>query len=148
MDLKHRTKQLVATVALAGAATAGTAGIAVAAEGDAGSGASAPAAAAQHHPRRAIRHAVARVVTETHGVERAELRAALRGGQSIAEYATSLGQEPQTVVDALVAAVNGRVDQAVANGRITAERGDEITANAPGRVDTLVNRHFGQGQGS
>ena len=145
MDIKHRTKQLVATVALAGAVTAGTAGIAVAAEGDGGG--AAPAATAQHDPRRAIRHAVARIVTETLGVDRAELRAALQGGQSISEYATSLGQDPQVVVDALVNAVNNRVDRAVADGSITEERGAEIKANAPARVETLVNRHVGEGQG-
>jgi hypothetical protein len=144
MDIKHRTKQLVAGVALAGAVTAGTAGVAVAAEGD-GSG-SAPAAA-EHHPRRAIRR-IAHVVRDALGVEHGALREALESGQSIAEYATSLGQDPQVVVDALLDAVSTRVDRAVANGRITAERGEEITANAPARVDTLMNRHFGQGQGS
>ena len=144
MNLTHRSKQLVATVALAGAVTAGTAGVAVAAEGD--PGAPAAPATAEHHPRRALRHAVGRVVSETLGVERAALREALRAGQSVAEYAESLGTDPQAVADALLAAVNERVDQAVADGRITAERGDEIRAKAPERVDTLLHRHFGAGR--
>ncbi len=148
MDITHRTKQLVAAVALAGAVTAGTAGVAVAADGDAGAGAgAAPAATAEHHPRRAL-HRAARVIRDTLGVEHGALREAMKGGQSIAEYATSLGQDPQVVVDALLDAVTTRVDRAVANGRITAERGEEIKAEAPARIDTLMNRHVGEGHGS
>lgn len=143
MDLAHRTRKLVAGVALAGAVTAGTAGVAVAADGDAPSGP--PTTAAEHHPRRAIRH-LGGIVAETLGVERVALRQALRSGQSIAEYAASLGQDPQVVVDALLDAVQARVDRAVADGRISAERGEESAAAAPERVDALVNRHFGQGQ--
>jgi len=146
MDLKHRSKQLVAGVALAGAVTAGTARIAVAAEGEGDAATPDAPATAEHHPRRALRHAIAGVVTETLGVERAQLREALRGGQSMAEYATSLGQDPQAVADALVAAAGERIDTAVANGRITAERGEELKAKVPERVATLLQRHVGDGR--
>ncbi|HEX5587084.1 MAG TPA: hypothetical protein VFZ17_07230 [Acidimicrobiia bacterium] len=146
MDIKHRTKQLVATVALAGAVTAGTAGMAFAADGT-----SAPAkdpSTQAAHPRLRARHALGGLVAKTIGIERADLRAALKSGQSVAEIAQAHNVDPQAVVDAVVSAVNQRVDQAVANGKITAERGDTIKGKVADRANTLVNRHFGQQQGS
>lgn len=140
MDLKHRTKQFVAAVALAGAVTAGTAGVAFAADG--GTGTATDAQTQLQHPRRAAR-ALGTVVANTIGIERSALRDGLRNGQSIAEIAQANGVDPQVVIDAALAAINGRVDQAVANGRITAERGDSIKAKAAERAPTFVNRHFG-----
>jgi hypothetical protein len=146
MDIKHRTKQLVATVALAGAVTAGTAGMAFAADGDSGQAKEPSAQTA--HPRLRARHAIGGVVASTIGIERADLRAALKSGQSVAEIAQAHNVEPQAVVDAVVSAVNQRVDEAVANGRITAERGDTIKGKVAERANTLVNRHFGQAKAS
>jgi hypothetical protein len=142
-----KMKKLVATVALAGALTAGTAGVAYAADsGTPGSGSDAPAATATRHPRLRlfVRRHVATIVSETLGVSRDDLRAALKGGQSITEYATSLGKDPQTVTDALVNAANGFIDKLVENGRIDEAKGAELHDKVPARVDTLMNRHFGQ----
>ncbi len=83
-------------------------------------------------------------MADTLGVSRADLRAALEGGQSISEYATSLGKDPQAVVDALVNAANTKIDQLVANGKLQQERADTIKGNVPARVNTIVNRHLGQ----
>ena len=142
MDIKHRTKQLVATVVLAGAVTAGTAGVAVAADGD--SATAADPSAQVRHPRRLVRAAGA-VVANAVGIERAELRDALKSGQSIAEVAQANGVDPQVVLDAVLDAVNDRVDRAVTNGRISEERGATIKAEAAERVPNLLDRHFGQG---
>ena len=138
MDLKHRTKQLVATVALAGAVTAGTAGAAFAADGDTAPGVD---PTSQHHPRLRVRRALVGIITDTIGVSRADLRTALKSGQSVAEVAQAHGVDPQAVIDAVVNAVNQRVDEAVQNGRITAERGETIKGKAPERITNLVNRH-------
>ena len=146
MDIKHRTKQLVATVALAGAVTAGTAGVAFAADGTSGQAKDPSAQAA--HPRLRARLALGDLVAKTIGIERADLRAALKSGQSVAEIAQAHDVDPQAVVDAVVSAVNQRVDQAVTDGRITAERGDTIKGKVTDRVNTLLNRHFGQQQAS
>jgi hypothetical protein len=146
MDIRHRTKQLVATVALAGAVTAGTAGVAVAADGGDGTTTD-PSAQGHRHPRRAIR-ALGTVVADTIGIERYELREALRSGQSISEVAQANGVDPQAVVDALLTAINDRVDRRVANGWISEERGAEIKEKAAERVQQLVDRHFGSGAGS
>ena len=138
-------KKLVATMALAGAVTVGTAGVAVAADG--GTTSTDPSAqTAKGHPglRREVRRAAITVVTDTLGVSREDLRAALKGGQSISEYATSLGKDPQAVADALVNAANTKIDQLVTDGKLQQDRADTIKGNVPARVDKLMNRHFGQ----
>ncbi len=101
--MDSKIKKLVAGVALAGALTVGTAGVAVAADGNGGTATDPSAQPARRHPglRAEIRKGAVKVVTETLGVSRQELRAALQGGQTISEYATSLGKDPQAVVDAL-----------------------------------------------
>ena len=140
-------KKVVATVALAGAITAGTAGAAFAADSGSTTGSTDPSAqSAKGHPglRKEIRRGGGKVVADTLGVSRADLRAALKGGQSISEYATSLGKDPQTVVDALVNAANTKLDQLVADGKLQQDRADTIKGKVPARVNTIVNRHFGQ----
>jgi hypothetical protein len=147
-------KKIVATVAVAGAITAGTAGAAFAADSSSGpaSGSGTGAATTQtgRHPgvRAAVRKGAFKIVLDTLGVSKEELKGALQGGQSISEYATSLGKDPQAVVDALTNAANTRVDQAVANGRIQQDRADTIKSKIPTRVDTFVHRHFGQHTGA
>jgi len=140
MDMKHRTKQLIATVALAGAVTAGTAGVAFAADGS--SGAATNPSGQVRHPRAA--RALGGVVADTIGISRADLRTALKSGQTIRQVATDHGVDPQKVVDAALAAVNTRVDQAVANGRISADRGATIKAKAAERAPQLLDHVFGQ----
>jgi uncharacterized protein YidB (DUF937 family) len=139
-------KKLVATVALAGAITAGTAGAAFAADGSGTAPADPSAQTAKGHPgiRREVRRAAVKVITDTLGVSRADLRAALQSGQTISEYATSLGKDPQTVTDALVNAANTKIDQLVADGKLPQDRADTIKGKVPARVDKIMNRQFGQ----
>jgi ribosomal protein S20 len=141
-------KKLVATVALAGAITAGTAGVAFAADGTATAPTDPSAQTAKGHPRLrlAVRRAAGKVVADTLGVSRADLRTALKTGQTITDYATSLGKDPQTVTDALVNAANTKLDQLVADGTLQQDRADTIKAKVPARVDKIMNRHFGQPQ--
>jgi uncharacterized protein YidB (DUF937 family) len=142
--MDSKIKKLVAGVALAGAMTVGTAGVAVAA--DSSSTPADPSAQAAKHPgaRLKVRQAAIQVVTDTLGVSRQDLRAALKGGQTISEYATSLGQDPQTLVDALTNAANTKLDQLVADGTITQERADTAKGKVSARVDKVMNRQFGQ----
>jgi hypothetical protein len=141
-----KMQKFVAVVALAGAITVGTAGMAFAADSTGSGTAAATAPAVKRHPviRREIRRAGVKIVITTLGVTRADLGAALKSGKSISEYATSLGKDPQSVVSALVTAADAKVDQLVANKTITAERGATIKSKVPDRVNTIVNRHFGQ----
>src|SRR5215467_9590969 len=106
MDTK--LTKLVAGIALAGALTVGTAGVAVAADGSGGATADPSAQAAKRHPaaRLKVRKEAVKIVTDTLGFSRQDLRAALQGGQTLSQYTTSLGKDPQAVVDALTPAAN------------------------------------------
>jgi hypothetical protein len=73
------------------------------------------------------------------GVSEDDLRAALLDGTSMADYATSQGVDPQAVIDALVAANQARLDEAVAAGEKTQEEADEAAANAVERITAAVN---------
>jgi hypothetical protein len=73
------------------------------------------------------------------GITEAELREALAGGQTIAEVAEANGVSAQTVIDALVTAVNAKVDEAVAAGNLTEDEAAEIKANAVERATNIVN---------
>ena len=139
-------KKTIATVALAGAVTAGTIGLAGAASAADSPSGSAPAATTQRHPRLRLyvrRHA-AKIVANTLGVSVTDLRTALKGGQSINEYAASLQKDPKDVKDALVNAADKALDTAVQKGWIDQSRADTLKGKVPDRVDKLMDRQFGQ----
>lgn len=142
--MDSKIKKLVAGVALAGALTVGTAGVAVAADGS--TAPKDPSAQAGKHPglRAEIRHGAIKVVTDTLGVSRQDLRAALKGGQTLSQYTTSLGKDPKTVVDALTNAATTKLDQLVSAGKITQQRADTVKSKLPARIDKLMNHQFGQ----
>ena len=147
--MDSKIKKLVAGVALAGALTVGTAGVAVAAEGSGTTTDSATTtqpAQTGRHPllRLKVRRATVKVVTDTLGVSRQDLVAAMKGGQTLSQYATSLGKDPQAVVDALTNAATTKLDQLVADGTITQERADTAKGKLPARIDKVMNRQFGQ----
>jgi hypothetical protein len=79
------------------------------------------------------------VAAEAIGIEADALRDALEGGQTIAQVAQANGVEAQAVVDALVDAVSTRIDEAVAEGRLTQEEADQKKAELPERMTALVN---------
>jgi hypothetical protein len=143
MDSKF--KKLVAGVALAGALAVGTAGVAFAD----GSTASTPPSSTQagtRHPlaRALVRRGVVKVVADTLGVGRQDLRTALKGGQTLSDYTKSLGKDPQTVADALTKAADARLAQLVSNGKITQARAATVEGKLPARIDKLMNHQFGQ----
>ena len=73
------------------------------------------------------------------GVTTAELRQALQGGQSIADVAKSKNVDPKTVVDAMVAEVKTRLDQAVTDGKLTQDQANTELTEATQRITDLVN---------
>jgi uncharacterized protein (DUF433 family) len=73
------------------------------------------------------------------GIETSELLEALRGGQTIAEVAEDNGVDPATVVDALVAAGQDRLDQAVQDGFLTQDEADERAADLEQNATDVVN---------
>jgi transposase-like protein len=70
------------------------------------------------------------------GLERADVLAQLREGKSLADVCAEHGVDVQSVVDAVVADLTAEIEQAVADGRITEQRGERLT----GRLDDLVSR--------
>ena len=79
------------------------------------------------------------VAAEAIGIEVDALLEALRNGQTIAEVAQANSVEVQAVVDALVADATARLDEAVANGRLTQEEADEKKAELQERITARVN---------
>jgi len=65
------------------------------------------------------------ILAETLGMSTEELREALADGQTIAELAEAQGMSLQNIVDALMAPMVERTQQAVDDGRITQEQADE-----------------------
>lgn len=143
-------KKLIASALLAATITGG--GIAVAAAGPVvAAGAKEPAAEASDHPRRhharqVLRRAV-KTSAEVIGISPKELAAELKAGRSIAEVAEAKGVEVSKVTDALVAKGTARIDQAVADGKITAERAAKAKARLPKVADRVVNFHKGDRKG-
>jgi len=102
-------------------------------------------AEAQHsgrHMRRGVAKAAIKNAATTIGVTPQELVTAIRNGQSIADVARDHGVDPQTVIDNLITEATARIDQAVLDGKIPAEKAEELKHKLTGRVTSLVNRHF------
>ena len=79
------------------------------------------------------------VAAETLGLSEDELRTALEAdGATLAQVAEDQGVEVDTLVDALVAAGEERIADAVADGRITQEEADERLADLEARVTERV----------
>lgn len=97
----------------------------------------------EHDGPRGGRHGARRVAlataAEAIGISVDDLRTALQDGSTIAEVATANDVEVQTVVDALVAEATERIDAAVADGRLDADRAEEIKAELPDRITARVN---------
>jgi transposase-like protein len=132
--MKTHVKRALAAVTTAGLIVTGTAGVAYAADG----GTTTPAKSEQgaRHHRRA--GAVVGVAAKAIGIDRAELVQGVRDGKSVADVAKDHGVEAKTVEDALVAAATKRVDTAVSNGRIDADRAAKIKDKLPQRAEKLV----------
>lgn len=84
---------------------------------------------------------------DTIGISPEQLRDQLKSGKSVAQVATDNNVEPQKVVDAIVAKVNAKIDQAVTDGKLTQEQADQMKSKAPQRVSELVDRTWGQRKG-
>ncbi|MEZ5321757.1 MAG: hypothetical protein R2698_06755 [Microthrixaceae bacterium] len=81
----------------------------------------------------------AKVAADAIGITPEELRTGLRSGTSIADVAKAHGVDPSKVVSALQGALDERLDDAVAKGRITRERADTLKADAAKRMTDMVN---------
>ncbi len=73
------------------------------------------------------------------GITTDELATELRAGKTIADVAGEKGVDVQTVIDAMVADANARLDEAVAAGRITEDDAADKRADLEARITDLVN---------
>lgn len=78
------------------------------------------------------------VIEETLGMDAAEIREALAEGSTLAD----LADDPQALIDALVAEAQTKLDEAVADGELTAEEAAEKQAEIVERVSDMVNGEF------
>jgi len=104
-----------------------------------------------HHLRRwlaahrvQIRRAVVTISAKTMGISRQDLVTQLRSGKSIAGVASAHGVSTQTVVDALMGAVDAKVTKAVTNHKFASAQASKIETKLRGVVVKLVNHSFGQ----
>jgi polyhydroxyalkanoate synthesis regulator phasin len=79
---------------------------------------------------------------EAIGVDDDELLDALRDGETIAELAREKGVDPQDVIDAMVAAVQERLDAAVEDGDLDQDAAAERLADVTERITEFVNEGF------
>jgi hypothetical protein len=73
------------------------------------------------------------------GMTADELKSALKDGSSIADIAKDKGVDLAKVIDALVVAAKERVQQQVADEKLTQEQADERIAGLTERITALVN---------
>src|SRR5262245_27243637 len=89
--------------------------------------------------RERVVNGMLRVAADKIGVQPTDLRQARRNGQSIADVANAHQVNPTDVVNAIVAAVDQRIDQAVTNGRLSQDKANELKAKVPQLADKFVN---------
>jgi hypothetical protein len=74
------------------------------------------------------------------GMTRAELRAELRSGKSLAQIAAAEGKTTAGLQAAMLAPVKAALSRAVERGRLTQARADEILAQITERVATAIQK--------
>lgn len=103
-----------------------------------------------HHGGHPFLEAGLEVAADAIGISEEDLRSELRDGSTLAEVATAHDVDPQTVIDALVAAATDKIEAAVADGTISQERADDLLADLEARITDHVDNggphgRFGHG---
>ncbi len=96
----------------------------------------------RHGEHRRLAKAALKDAAGVIGVSSQDLASALKTGQSVADVATAHGVDPQTVVDKLVADASAKIDEAVASGKLSADKATTIKTKLPDHVSKLVNKRF------
>ena len=100
-------------------------------------------AKAGHQERRAQlkdrRKELVAVVAKAIGSTPEQVTAGLKDGTSIAKQAEAKGVDRKVVADAVTTALTGRIDAAVKDGTLTAERAATIKQRLPKQVDRILD---------
>ncbi|MDH3301552.1 MAG: hypothetical protein OES24_13695 [Acidimicrobiia bacterium] len=94
-----------------------------------------------------VHHPGAEVLTETLDMTADELRAAFAKGKSLADIAADQGVAVEDLEAALIAAATERIDQAVADDRIGADRAVELKEELGERIGEMITRTPGDRPG-
>ncbi len=138
--MQHSWKQSIGVLTVACGLVVGTAGVAMAEAGNpSGSGDAASATGQGRHVRRGAIKAAFDAAVATIGIEPQALKDAVKGGQTVGQVADANGSSAQAVVDAVVAALEGKVDAAVAAGTIDSARAAKVKERIPAAADRFVN---------
>lgn len=142
-------RKIIAPVVIGGVLLGGVAssGVAYAATASTPSASTSKASAGQIRAwvrghRRELRKAGLDISAKTIGITPQTLKADLKAGNSIAGVATQHGVTPQTVVNALVSAADGKVNSAVTAGKLTSTQASAIEAKLPTVVTKIVDHTF------
>jgi len=88
-----------------------------------------------HGPRAQLFDAAAKAL----GMSSADLKAALDGGKTVAQVAQDKGVDVNTVITAVTDAANTAIDQAVTDGKMTADQAAQEKTEVTQRVTDFVN---------
>jgi hypothetical protein len=75
------------------------------------------------------------------GLDPAQVRREIAQGRSLAELAGSAGVRVERIVDAVIRDVSSKIDQSVADGKLTQEHAVRLKAGLPAWATRLVNFH-------
>ncbi|OAI39355.1 hypothetical protein AYO38_07840 [bacterium SCGC AG-212-C10] len=89
------------------------------------------------HPRAAIALTLRQIAT-TCGLTRDELKTGFQDGLSINGILTAKGEDPAECQANVLASIQSKLDELVANGKITAERAEAIAAKAADKLPELM----------
>lgn len=95
--------------------------------------------ARRHALHHAARHLGAEVLTETLDMTAEELRDAFAEGKTAAEIAVEQGVSVDDLQAALVEAATERIDRAVADDRLDADRAAQLKAELDDRISEMIN---------
>ncbi len=139
-------KKLMAGTALVGTLLVGGAGISYAAtpSNSTSQATTTPNGAAAKGTQRLLarreRRAAFKTVLEQTHTTVADLKAGLKSGQTVAQYAAAHGSSAQAIHDALVTKFDAAITKALTNNKITQAQADTLKQNLPARIDHFLNR--------
>jgi len=102
-----------------------------------GPGSSAQVPGGAHRPK-ALR-ATVRDIIKTSGIPTGEFKQGAKDGKSLSQVITENEGDPAAVQAAVLADLTEKVNEAVANGKLTQERADRILQRAPDALTKLMN---------
>jgi uncharacterized protein (DUF433 family) len=133
-------KKLIAAITTAGLLVVGTAGAAAAADSPTTKAPATEAPARRHPALRAHRvKAALKIAATTIGIEPKALAQEIKDGKSVADVAKAHNVDPQKVIDAIDAAANKKIDDAVTAGKLDADKAATLKSKLPDRIAKLVN---------